>query len=287
MPNEEYSSKHRFEPVVYYCGIDKDLKPGASYGPVVRDVFLVECCVSGYGTIIINNVEFPITPRTCYFLLPGDSVTHVTAKDEPRTGCWCAIEGLHIENALKRAGISSSSPFAPPEVFDEINAHVEELYATRDENDLGADLRRTAHIYSILGSLLRVGGSTDKNVWVEKAIGYMETNYPSDISIAALASEVGLERTYFSTLFKTHTGSSPHEYLTYLRIRKAASLVKDDELSMSEIAETVGLDPKNFTRIFKREIGMTPREYKRKVSEDSELVDIYRRKRKIRAKYEL
>ncbi len=279
MPIEQYVSEHRFEPVVYYCGIDKNIPPGVKYGPATRDVFLVECCLKGYGKIIINNNEYPITPRSAYFLFPGDTVTHITDTEEPREGYWCAIEGLQVASSLKKAGITSTSPFAPPEAFDEIYAHVEALYMSRDETDLGADLRRTSHLYSILGALLRTGEVTDKNAWVQKAIGYMETNYPDDISVASLASEIGLDRCYFSTLFKSQTGVTPYAYLTYLRVKKAASLIKDGGYSMSEIAEAVGLVPQNFARIFRREIGISPREYKKEVENGSEVIDLYRRPR--------
>lgn len=280
MPTEEFISERRLEPVVYYCGIDKNIMPGARYGPIKRDVFLVETCVHGYGAIIINGVEFKITPRSCYFLFPGDTVTHVTDEKEPREGYWCAIEGLQIANALNRAGVSSSAPFAPSEVFDEINAHVEDLYKTREENDLGADLRRTAHIYGILGALLRTENAKNKNAWVQKAIGYMETSYHEQITVATIAAAIGLDRSYFSTLFKSQTGMSPHAYLTYIRIKKAASLIKEQDFSMAEIAEAVGLDVPNFARLFKREVGITPREYKKKTADSGELIDVYRRPRR-------
>jgi len=265
VPYEKYVNAHRFEPVVYFCGIDKNLAPGIKYGPVQRSVFLIECCVSGYGAIEINGVEFPITPRSCYFLFPGDTVTHSADEVEPRSGFWCSMDGLQIAGALKQAGISSSSPFAPPELFDEINSRLEEMYRTREENDLGADMRRTAHIYAILGALLRTSTVTDKNSSVQKAIGYMETNYHMDLSVAALAGEIGLDRSYFSTLFKSQTGLSPHEYLTQLRVKKAAALLKDTAYSVAEISEAVGFDSGNFSRIFKQAIGMTPLEYRKNI----------------------
>ena len=260
-----YTKEHHMEPLVYFCGIDENLEPGVKCGPVQRDVFLIECCVSGYGGIEINGVNFPITPRSCYFLFPGDTVTHSADEVEPRCGFWCAMSGLQIASALKQAGISSSSPFAPPELFDEINSRLEEMYRTREENDLGADMRRTAHIYAILGALLRTSTVTDKNSSVQKAIGYMETNYHMDLSVAALAGEIGLDRSYFSTLFKSQTGLSPHEYLTQLRVKKAAALLKDTAYSVAEISEAVGFDSGNFSRIFKQVIGMTPLEYRKKV----------------------
>ncbi len=264
MKNQRFISEHRYEPVVYYCNIDKDLVPGTRFGPVRRDVFLFECCSQGYGGIIINGKQFDITPRCAYFLFPGDDVTHLTDSKFPREGYFCAVSGLQIESELKRAKITSESPFAPPEVFDEIYLHLKELYDTRDEADYGADLRRTAHIYNILGALLRTGAAVDKNTWIQKAIGYMERNYYNPISVSEIASAIGLDRSYFSTLFKEQTGMSPHSYLTGMRIKKAEAMIKEGENTMARIAEAVGLDPQNFTRLFLREVGMTPLQYKRR-----------------------
>ena len=255
-------NERNFEPYVYYCAIDKNIKQGTRSGPIKRDVFLIESCIRGYGTIIINNKEFHITPRSAYFLFPGDIVTHVNDDPKTREGYYCAVEGVQIERVLKRMGITSESPFVPPEAFDAVNLHLMELYNTRDEDDLGADMRRTSHIYAILGAVLKECEQTTKNYWLNKAIGFMETNYHTDVSVTTLAAEVGLERSYFSTLFKAEMGMSPYAYLTKLRIKKAKSLIREDSFSIGEIAFAVGLDPQNFARIFQRETGISPREYR-------------------------
>lgn len=260
---EKYIGERREEPAVFYCGRDYGLLPGAHYGPVTRDVFIIECCTRGYGAIEINNASYPVLPGCCYFLMPGDLVTHRADEKEPREGYWCSVDGLQIASALKKAGISSTSPFAAPEAAQRIQPILKKLYDTRTENDTGADMRRTACIYEILGELLRTATATDKNVWVQKAVGYMEANYPSDISVASLAAEIGLDRSYFSTLFKEHTGISPHAYLISLRIRKAAYLIKEGSYTVADVAEAVGLDAQNFSRLFKRETGISPREYKK------------------------
>lgn len=243
--------------------IDKDLTPGSKCGPVIRNVFLVECCTSGYGSITINDRYFPITPRSAYFLLPGDTVTHRADDVEPREGYSVSFWGMEYASILKRSGITAERPFAPLELFDEILTHSRAIYEMQSDADLGAEMRRKSHLYAIFGALLRSSDTTDTNARVARAIGYMETNYPNPISVEQLADNVGLERTYLSTLFKEQTGTSPHAYLTSIRIKMATLLMQDDRYSMSEIAEAVGLQPQNFARIFRRELGVAPLEYKR------------------------
>ena len=262
MRHENFIKEHREEPTICHCGRDENLKPGVVYGPVIRDIYIVECCTGGYGSVIVNGVEYPLENGDCYFLFPGDTVTHTAAKKEPREGVWCAFDGLQIGSVLKKAGITSTSPFAPKAAFSEITGIVKRVVDMKEENDAGADLRRTSLVYSILGSLMRyTSAASDKNIWVKKAIGIMETNYHENIKIEDIAFETGLDRSYFSTLFKARTGKTPHAYLTSLRIKKACTLIEQQGFSVSQAAISVGLDARNFSRLFKKETGKTPREF--------------------------
>ena len=264
MRYEHLIKEHREEPTICHCGRDENLKPGAVYGPVIRDIYIVECCTGGYGSVIINGTEYMLKKGDCYFLFPGDAVAHTAAKKEPREGVWCAFDGLEIGSVLRKAGITSTSPFAPSEAFFEITEIVRKVVDMKEENDAGADLRRTSLVYSILGCLMKYTSAvSDKNIWVKKAIGIMETNYHEDIKIEDIAFETGLDRSYFSTLFKAQTGKTPHAYLTSLRIKKACTLIEQQGFSVSQAATSVGLDARNFSRLFKKETGKTPREFLR------------------------
>ena len=258
---ENFKKGYREEPILYYCGIDKNLKPGARYGPVIRDIYIVECCTYGAGTIIINGKEFPFTKNSCFILFPGDTVIHTTDTVDPRQGVWCAIDGFSLKSIFTQAGISSETPFAPPEAVSEITSEMNKIYSMRNDSDPGADLRRAGCIYNILGALLKPTKASNKNSIVQKAIGIMETRYHESISIEEIASLTGFDRAYFSTLFKEKTGLSPHAYLTQLRIKKASTLLKLNNATISEIALSVGLDPQNFARFFKKETGKTPKQY--------------------------
>ena len=132
----------------------------------------------------------------------------------------------------------------------------------RNDKDSGADLRRTSLVYAILGTLMKYTPVVaDKNMWIKKAIGIMETNYHENITVEDIAKSIGLDRSYFSTLFKDKTGRTPHAYFTSLRIKKACTLMSQNNVCISQAAISAGLDPRNFSRIFKKETGRTPKEY--------------------------
>ena len=247
-----------------YGGWDKDLRPGQTYGPVIRDTYIVECCTAGFGSVVINGREFPVKGGDCYILLPGDTVIHTAAKKEPRTGVFCSLDGGQIGEYLARAGITSESPFAPPELFAELHALVEMLVTMKDDMDAGADLRRSGCMQSLFGILLRgCPGKDRKTDPVDKAVRLMQASYQEPLSVAQIAKEVGLERCYFSTQFRLQTGLSPHQYLTRLRIEKACLLMTHSGCSVAVAAASVGIPVENFARLFRRWKGQTPSQFRK------------------------
>ena len=269
---ENSAHMHQEEPVVCVCSWDI-VRPGECYGPVIRDLYIIECCTSGTGSVVVNGKEYPVGPGDCYILLPGDTVIHRASFDNPRRGIWCAVDGAHVGRILAQAGITAESPFVPGEAFEEINKQMENILSMEQEKDPGLGLRQTACIYQILGTLLRYSAGTSKNSCVQKAMSIMEAYYYEQLSVGELAQNVGLERCYFSTLFKEQTGQTPHRYLTGLRIRKACVLMERSDCSIAQVAVSVGLDPQNFARLFKGEIGVSPAVYRKNAGKKKEITD--------------
>ena len=85
-----------------------------------------------------------------------------------------------------------------------------------------------------------------------------------DWSVAALAARAGFSDETLRRLCQAETKRSPMEYLTYLRMRYAASLLVSSPLSVEQVAARVGY--KNafaFSAAFRRVIGVPPSHYRR------------------------
>ncbi len=238
--------------------------PGSHFGPVIRSVYILECCTGGSGSITINGTKHPVTAGCCYMLLPGDTVLHTSDSKHPREGYWCAFDGISVGNHVENAGITSQSPFISPSLFQPICRLMEQLAQLWLCRDAGAQLRQTACAYGILGVMLQNKPATEKSSLIDMAIGLMQIHYPENLTVSGLAEQVGLERTYFSDLFKKKTGYSPYQYLTRLRIQKACQLMQ--EHNITDTSYLVGMEPHNFGRVFRKEVGCSPREYRRKLN---------------------
>ena len=239
---------------------DRDIPCGTCYGPAIYEHYIFECCIDGGGTVIQAEHEISVTVGDGYVLMPGVGITLVSDPVHSRTCLWCAVVGADVGEALSAAGITAENPRIPTAAVPEIRSAISDLYSMRDDTDGGAEYRRTAQIYRILAALLRERVAGNNSTHVNKAIGIMETKYNQPLTVSGIASAVGLDRAYFTTLFTEQTGSTPYAYLTAIRIRRACTLLTTD-MPISAVADAVGIPPQNFSRIFRRHVGVTPREY--------------------------
>jgi two-component system, response regulator YesN len=101
---------------------------------------------------------------------------------------------------------------------------------------------------------------------IDAAIQYLQENYHKDLNLAVVANYVSLNYSYFSHLFKEHTGTNFVDFLKGLRIEKAKELLRNTDYKISEIAQMVGYkNGKSFTKIFGEVTGISPGEYRNKV----------------------
>jgi two-component system response regulator YesN len=109
------------------------------------------------------------------------------------------------------------------------------------------------------------------NMQIHRAVEYIDTNYANDkMSLQDLCRHVLMSTSYFSLVFKQHTGETFIEYLTGVRIATAKELLHNTTLKFYEIAEQVGYkDPNYFSILFKKHTGMTPKDYREKQVKES------------------
>jgi AraC family L-rhamnose operon regulatory protein RhaS len=95
------------------------------------------------------------------------------------------------------------------------------------------------------------------------AVGYIEQHFCEPITAEEIAGEIGLNRSYLQTLFKSHTGKTVLEYINSLRIAKACFIMKNTDLSVVDIAVDCGFASRqHFMYTFKKHTGMTAKQFR-------------------------
>ena len=92
----------------------------------------------------------------------------------------------------------------------------------------------------------------------------MKENPQREFTVNGLAEQAGMCPDSFIRIFKDNIGTTPYQYLTSLRIEKAAFLLENSYLAIDEISLTTGFkDRFHFSRIFKNRTGTAPGAYRK------------------------
>ena len=130
---------------------------------------------------------------------------------------------------------------------------------------LGAGIMRELHYRVLVGpqggamiSALQQQGISGKIV---RSLARLRETYNSEISVVALAREVGMSVPSYHVHFKTLTGSSPIQYLKAMRLHEARLMIARQSGTIAEVAASVGYaSAAQFSRDFKRHFRRTASE---------------------------
>jgi len=91
------------------------------------------------------------------------------------------------------------------------------------------------------------------------AMDYFHTHLGESISLANVATAVGISPFHFARRFRRSTGIPPHRYLIRLRVQRARELLQRGHASLAEVAVQVGFyDQSHLATHFKSAFGVTP-----------------------------
>lgn len=107
--------------------------------------------------------------------------------------------------------------------------------------------------------------TSDEERLLTKTLSLVEKNINNpNLDPEYLASNLGMSSSTFYRHMKKLLNQTPGEFIKSVRMKKAATYLRETNLTVSEIVENVGyLDIKNFRNSFKEEFGVTPADFKR------------------------
>lgn len=255
---------------MYQCGTEC-CDPGHDYGPAVRDHYLIHYIHSGKGRFCIGDREYHLHGGQGFLICPNIVTYYQADYNDPWNYSWVGFHGLKAESYLRSAGLTVDSPIFSAEDDGFTDACFRDMIRAKNMQN-GREIRLLGYLYLFLSQLIEQNGSgrfTDsgssrKEIYVKKAIEYIEMNYSRKMSIAEMSRSIGLDRSYLGSIFREQLDTSPQDFLKNYRIDKACELMKNENLTIGDISRSVGFDdPLHFSKLFRKCKGLSPREYRR------------------------
>jgi AraC-like DNA-binding protein len=171
------------------------------------------------------------------------------------------VGGVGVGAAEADASISVSA--LTPELIDAA-ARLVRLLASPDDIRVLAPMVKREILYRVLQTdqatrLQQIAVAESRLQQVNRAIGWIKSNYRETFAIEAIAAEARMSPSSLHVHFKAVTAMSPLQYQKQPRLQEARRLMLSEAVDAASAGHRVGYDsPSQFSREYARTFGMPP-----------------------------
>ena len=261
---------------IFNCG-HEFCQPGHTWGPGVRDHYLIHLVVAGRGVYQVGGLAFHLQEGDLFLAKPNQLITYAADETDPWEYYWVGFNGACANKLVQQTPFTDQHPLHHCKDPQGVREALYNIYLSRG-TEPQCEALMTGYLYLFMAQLMKEArdalpnpGSSSSQ-YVLAAIKFIQFNYSHDISVDDIAKAVGVSRSHLYRVFMANVGQSPIDYLTGYRISEACSLLKNSHLSIAEIAVSVGFfDQFYFSRVFKKVKGVPPSKYLAALEKDPQL----------------
>ena len=222
----------------------------------------IELYVDGDGESYVEGVSYPHQKGRILCVGPG-----LTRYSKRKFSCYYVhiLADNELSKVLEEVPVSFFASH-----YNMTKDAFEEVISLSDSTD--NKLLLQSRLYELLHIILSMtkGNCVSKeepfpgNRAIQKAVRYIDENYPLGICLKDIAEYVNFSPVYFHNLFKDYMGVTPHGYLERKRLDAAKGYLAQGILDMEEIAVNCGYkSAAYFAYAFKKAEGISPGKYRK------------------------
>jgi len=250
---------------IHYCGWEQCSK-GYSFGPAVRNHYLIHYVVHGCGTYLVNKQQYHVKAGQVFVIEPFVSTIYQADLENPWEYYWVGFYGGESSDLIKSTGFCSEQlvlNVLNPQQTQDCFCQMSDIFTQETPNRL----MLLSLLYRFFAELsLSDSTKVDSHGYISNAIQYIYNNYAYPITVSEIAKQIGINRSYLYKLFMDQRGISPQQYLINHRLFVACEMLKTGRYSINEIAYSCGFNtPTHFYCIFKERYKLSPLKYKKSI----------------------
>ncbi len=272
----EITNKSFEDLYVKFCGMQA-CTPGYSYGPAVRQHYLIHYCLSGKGEYHVHNKIYHIKAGDAFLITPQNVTFYRADMDDPWTYAWVGFDGQKAKLYLERCRLNEQNLVVHCEYIDEIRETMISMLA-HYKLSYSNEMFIQGEFFHFLSYFMKSANLTYKedthqsdNSYIQKALEYIQNNYQNVITVQEIADYLSLNRSYLTTLFKQHLHLSAQEFIKRYRMNQAEELLVTTDLTINQISFSCGYGNQlSFSKAFKQYHQISPKEYRKQYRLDHE-----------------
>lgn len=230
------------------------------------DYWVLHYCVSGEGFFStpyflekkISMGDFFVIPAYC-------KNSYYPNRENPWNYRWIGFSGSLVSEYMNQLGLGKDQCIFKDSFDNKINTIFQKVYDEfKLKNSFGI-LSRTYSLFDYMHKKREESKLLTQSEWLFKNIEeYINDHLTEEkLSVARVAQEYKINRTYLFKLFQKYEKMNPSTYIQELRLQRACSLLQKSSLNITEISYEVGFSSSSyFSKFFVSKKGISPSTYR-------------------------
>lgn len=246
----------------------RELRPDESRHPAqVQQNPALGFLQQGNATIVIDHATISLGPGDAVYLPAGAVVAQQPAANGLWDWFWVSLDGPLVQHWATAFGWNAETMPLHLGSDPVVSAFFEEMFDEDPHYTVGIALINTIAYQLLLylgkrGATTGVGQVPANKSTTEDIITFLGRHLHEPLTLPDIADHFCLSCSQIHKRIMRDIGMSPKQYLTYLRVNRAKSLLLSNP-NAADVARLVGFtDPNYFYRVFKQLTGLTPTEYR-------------------------
>lgn len=261
---EEHLSKFNKIPLIYHFETVRLTNSGFNthWHTNIELLYFIE----GTAEVLINSTYYSVSAGDI-IIINSNFIHKLISKKTPTTyhcliidNNFCSQFFLDYTDSLFRPMIiSEQCKNIIHEIIDELSRNPDP-YKTDNIKDLTLLLTRNLFRYNKTDETdSNFSRDSSKILLIKAVIDYIKKNYDQTLDIDSICSKVCVSKYYLCRVFKTVTGQTINNYITFYRCQRAKILLNNSNSPIKEISYLCGFsDAAYFTKCYKKVFGYIP-----------------------------
>lgn len=218
------------------------------------------CVIDGEMCVEVDDLQYTLGAGDALLIFPNQIHSMRTPTESRHILCLFSPKLVNAYTEKTSSQIPVDNLFQPDKFYiDKLDSFTEKrgIFETK------------GLLYSLCGcfdehAVLRES-AVGSNMLLYDIFKFIEQNFKSECTLAALARSTGYDYSYLSRYFRQTVGISYSEYVIQYKISRACYLLQSSEATILDISSDCGFNSlRSFNRNFRLQLGIPPAEYRRR-----------------------
>ena len=138
---------------IFNCGLER-CAPGQTWGPGIRDHYLIHLVVSGKGVFEVGGRTYEVVPGDLFFARPSQLIRYTADEAQPWEYSWVGFNGACAHKLAAQLPFTDAAPVHHTQDLEGMRAALSSIYSSRGLQPQD-EAAMVGYLYLFIAALMR------------------------------------------------------------------------------------------------------------------------------------